>query len=155
MSGVTDIDRGWKGIQSRLRRMDGAHSKIGIQQGTTRENEGVSGTSDMVIIAAANEFGAPKRSIPARPFMRNAFDKNRQAIGRLQDKLFGAVTVGNVTPEKALSMIGEMHKGQVQKEIVDLQFPPNVPSTIKRKGSSNPLIDTGQLRQSIQHVEMM
>lgn len=155
MGKVTDIDRGWKGIQHRLRDLKGSYTKVGIQQGTIRKNEGVSGTSDMVIVAAVQEFGAPKKNIPVRPFMRNAFDKNREVLYRSKERAFSSVVVNNMDAKRALEIIGEAHKGQIQQEIVDLKFPPNAPSTIKRKKSSNPLIDTGQLRQSIHHVEVM
>ncbi len=57
--------------------------------------------------------------------------------------------------EKALGQLGAFFKGKVQKKMVDLSTPANAPSTIKAKGSSNPLIDTGFLRQSIKEkVEM-
>lgn len=40
----------------------------------------------------------------------------------------------------------------IQKEIVNGDFVPNSPETIKRKGSDKPLIDTGRMRQSINYV---
>ena len=39
----------------------------------------------------------------------------------------------------------------VQEKVLDVKQPPNAPRTIARKGSANPLIDTGHLRQSITH----
>ena len=43
-------------------------------------------------------------------------------------------------------------KMYVQKEIVDGSFEPNAESTIKKKGSDKPLIDTGTMRQSVTYV---
>jgi hypothetical protein len=40
-------------------------------------------------------------------------------------------------------------QNDVRKAIRDLDSPPNAESTIKAKGSSNPLIDTGQMINSI------
>ena len=51
--------------------------------------------------------------------------------------------------EQALGQLGEMTKGDVQTEIRSGDFAPLKPATIKRKGSSRPLIDTGQMVQSI------
>ena len=164
MNGVIDRDRGWKGLERRLKQLNSAHTKVGVQQGTLHEgNEVTSGrsggitieTSDMVVIAAVQEFGAPKRNIPVRPFMRNAFDKSREKLNRAKKRLYNSVLLDEISPKTAVTKLGEIHKGQIQREIVNLRSPPNAPSTIKRKKSSNPLIDTGQLRQSIHHVEVM
>lgn len=51
--------------------------------------------------------------------------------------------------DRALNMVGNIAVGKVQQYMTELQDPPNAPSTIKNKGSSNPLIDTGALRQSV------
>lgn len=51
--------------------------------------------------------------------------------------------------DNALNMIGLIAVGKVQQYMTELQDPPNAPSTVKKKGSSNPLIDTGALRQSV------
>ena len=40
-------------------------------------------------------------------------------------------------------------EGAMKLKFTDGTLTPNAPSTIKKKGSSRPLIDTGQLRQSI------
>ena len=51
-----------------------------------------------------------------------------------------------------MKSIGVFQKGLVQAEIVDGDFEPNAPSTIKKKGSDKPLIDTGKMRQSVNFV---
>ena len=48
-----------------------------------------------------------------------------------------------------LKKIGVYLKGVVQKEIVDGDYAPNAESTIKRKKSDRPLIDSGYMRQSV------
>ena len=79
------------------------------------------------------------------------------------DKVTGAgkVTVGihqahavycmkqGMEPARMLEQLGAMAVGEVQKYVTELDTPPNAPSTIRQKGSSNPLINTGALRQSI------
>lgn len=51
--------------------------------------------------------------------------------------------------DNALEIVGQIAVGKVQQYMTDLQSPANAPSTIAKKGSSNPLIDTGALRQSV------
>ena len=43
-------------------------------------------------------------------------------------------------------------RGLVQETIKEGEFSPNAPSTIKKKGSDKPLIDTGHMRQSVMTV---
>ena len=51
-----------------------------------------------------------------------------------------------------LQQLGEVHVGDIQQRIRDLKEPKNSDVTIARKGSSNPLIDTGRLRQSVDYI---
>ena len=88
----------------------------------------------------------------SRPFMRDSVDKHADQINAFivaQKKLFAQ---GKITAEQMLNAIGVFQKGLVQNEIVDGEFVPNAPSTIKRKGSDRPLIDTGKMRQSVNYV---
>jgi len=142
-----DIDRGWKGIKRQVKIANGSHTKVGVQQGEIRED----GTN-LVTVAAANEFGVPGH-IPARPFIRSTRDGQATGVDRKGDRGIRSIFSGNDTTKSFLGKLGEWFEAKVKKKIVDLREPPNAPSTIARKGSSNPLIDTGQLRASIRHVE--
>ena len=51
--------------------------------------------------------------------------------------------------EKSLEMVGNVAVGRVKQYMIDLKTPPNKQSTINKKGSSNPLIDTSALMQSV------
>ena len=57
-----------------------------------------------------------------------------------------------MSAEQALADLGVTVKGIVQEEIVEGDFAPNATSTIKKKGSERPLIDTGHMRQSVNYV---
>mgnify|MGYP004620081547 CR=1 FL=1 len=94
-------------------------------------------------VAFWQEFGTSK--IPMRPFFRNAIAKNTRKWG---DSVKTAL-IGTNDSEKALKMLGEIMRGDIVLSLTNLNTPPNAPSTIKQKGSSNPLIDTGLLRSSI------
>lgn len=53
MSGVLDIDLGWKNLLKELRGLSKKEIKAGIQGGKTKD-----GTADLVTVAAVQEFGA-------------------------------------------------------------------------------------------------
>jgi len=135
---------------------------IGIFADAEREDG-----APMLVIAAANEFGAkiPKHQarfggpddenpggwviIPERSYLRAWFDENVDALQATIEHLIGQVVEGKISGRVALETIGGYVATHVQAYMVDLKTPPNAPSTIRRKGSSNPLIDTGQLKDSI------
>jgi len=52
-----------------------------------------------------------------------------------------------------LRIVGAFLEGQIKQTITRgrAEWPPLSPETIKRKGSSKPLIDTGKLRNSVTH----
>ncbi len=95
-------------------------------------------------VAADNEFGVA--NAPERPFFRNANKSVEPKLIRLIKK-----RLENNEPitRNTVGLMGDVHKGEVQKSITDLKSPPNAPSTIAAKGSSNPLIDTGFMRDSV------
>lgn len=154
MSSIRDIDRGWRNFKLELGNIDKSFTKVGVQQGTIHKSKaGEVGLSDMVVIAAANEFGT--RTIPSRPFMRRAFQRNLTKLNDLIGSTYGSVITGRLSTRRGLAIIGEFMTSEIKREITILRRPPNAPATIARKGSSNPLIDTGQLRASIAHVEVI
>jgi hypothetical protein len=54
--------------------------------------------------------------------------------------------------EQGLNLAGLVLVGAIQDKIVAGPFEPLRPATIRRKGSSRPLIDTGQMRQAVSYV---
>jgi hypothetical protein len=147
-----DRDRGWRRIRRQLKLIDNSYTKVGVQQGELHKSADGE-LSDLVVIAAVNELGT--RRIPSRPFMRNAVDGNQVQLYRTQLEMYSDVVQGKKTVRTALSAIGEFMTAKVKREIKTLRTPPNAPATVKRKGSDNPLIDQGQLIQSITHVEVV
>lgn len=53
--------------------------------------------------------------------------------------------------DQILETVGVVAAGAVKVYMTELKTPPNAASTIRKKGSSNPLIDKGALRQSVTH----
>ncbi|MDR7027257.1 hypothetical protein [Rhizobium rosettiformans] len=110
--------------------------------------------SDVLERAFFNNFGTER--IPERPFMQGAMRANRSSYRSLMisgaKEIVRAAAAGE-DPKKVmrrvLRKLGVKAQGDIQEEITSLQSPPNAPSTIARKKSSNPLIETGELRASV------
>ena len=106
----------------------------------------------LVIYAASNEFGTRDGHIPERSFIRAAVDEGDAEINDHADRLWGQVTEGRLTKKLALANMGELIQRMIQRKITTLRQPINAPSTVARKKSSNPLIDTGRMRASIRWI---
>ena len=119
--------------------------RVGFQRGKSQEEDG----TDMCDVAAFNELGTDH--IPARPFIRQSVDDNESKIksflkGEVKDFAQGK------SAEQILKEIGIFQKDLMQDKITSGSFAPNAESTIKKKGSSKPLVDTGRMRQSVNYV---
>lgn len=99
-------------------------------------------------IAEIHEFGL---GVPERSWLRDWIDANTRQIADRIRREEAEVVKGKRTREQAIKRLGVWIQGEIQQRIADGIPPPNAPSTIAKKGSSKPLIDTGQLRQSITH----
>lgn len=150
-----EIDRGWQRIQRELKAAERGSVKIGIQDDAgdydIPAEEGGGTGPPLVAIAFWNEYGTSDGRIPSRPFMRKAFDEGKSKIDRTTARLLNGIYVGQFDAHLALTLLGQLHESQVRKMMTDIRTPPNAPSTIDQKKSSNPLIDTGQTRQSIRY----
>lgn len=130
--------------------------------------------ADILLIANINEFGCqikvtdkmrnylrviglPLRkdtehiNIPERSFIRGGFDSKQKDIESRAIYLLKKVLLMELDVYSYFDLLGDYIAGQLKDYMTDLNSPPNHPFTIERKGSSNPLIDTGRLRQSITH----
>jgi len=107
--------------------------------------------SDATATRALPRTKPHKIVIPERSFLRATFDQKTDNIAKTAKKLQNQVIAGKLDTKKALETLGLYIKGLIQRRISSGIPPPLKPATIKRKGSSKPLIDTGQLRASIDH----
>ena len=106
------------------------------------------GTS-LLLVAAVNNFGSLNGHVPRRPYMELGADKSHEYTAPMLPGMIRQINALQMTKPQALKILGPVAVGQHQAAIVELQAPPNATSTIERKQSSNPLIDTGLLRQSV------
>lgn len=112
------------------------------------------GAADMTVlmVATIHEFGAPAAGIPQRSFVRAYVDEHRDQIRAWQREILTPVFAGKVTATQALNRLGAKISGGIQARISAGIPPALAQETVDRKGSSTPLIDTGQLRASITWV---
>lgn len=87
--------------------------------------------------------------IPERSFLRNGHDANAEKVLRQIELLIGKVVNGTISVDELLDKYGEIMSSKIKTYMTDLSIPPNSKATVKLKGSSNPLIDTGDLKESI------
>lgn len=105
-------------------------------------------------VVQTKDGGSRVMTIPERSWLRGWVDPNSQKItafmARRCEERMQAASKGekpNFLP--AFEATGVWAVGQIQQRIAQGIDPDNADSTIDAKGSSTPLIDSGQFRQSI------
>lgn len=144
------VNGGLEALQKRLAeaRKGGARQvKVGLPKGAADYPDGTS----VIAVGATHEFGSDDGTIPERSFLRAAFRKHIKEYRKLGKSLGDRVQRGEMTQEEALEILGTRAAADVKEMIAEVSAPPNAESTVRAKGSSNPLIDTGHLRQQITH----
>ena len=130
---------GLEDLAKRLEKMEDASVKVGLP----------SGKEDASVIEYAIYNHEGTEHIPARPFITIAMHENEDVIMDGLKSIAKAALHGEQDLKTGLGKIGAFAAGKIQETIAGSLPPPNDPKTIKQKGSSTTLIDTGRLRQSI------
>lgn len=142
--GLLELTADGKKFEQELNNLLAHEVAVGFIRGTDPYKDGV----DLVDVAMFNEYGTS--TIPPRPFLEQGLETHHREVQEAIDRAFYIVDKGGEA-EKGLNIIGNVARGAVQDEIANGSFVPNAPSTIKKKGSSRPLIDTGHMRQSVKY----
>ena len=145
-SEVIDQDMGFGRIMAAIPELRGASVDVGIQEDAGVGDDGTT----VAAYAFFNEFGT--EHVPARPFMRGAADEQKGRWYSFVERNLNLVIQGKLGLTPALNMIGERAADDTRQYAVKLSVPENADSTIDQKGSSNPLVDTGRMVQSIRHA---
>lgn len=87
-------------------------------------------------------------NIPARPFLRDALKNNKKEIIKMLMNWYLPKNIGN---PKYLNDVGLIMKKMVQNSIQNGNWKPNSPRTIAIKKSSQPLIDRGIMKNSVNY----
>lgn len=87
--------------------------------------------------------------IPERSFIRTGHDENVDRVLTQTGRALGQVLAGKMSVDDLIDLYGEQMSTAIKTYMRDLSTPPLHPYTVEQKGSSNPLIDTGALVESI------
>ena len=96
-------------------------------------------------IGALQEYGNDK--IPPRPWLVPGMQSgNAEYVEEVSKVIADGGSI-----DLALNRVGNIAVGKVKEYMTELMTPRNADSTIKKKGANNPLIDTGQLKNSVHY----
>jgi hypothetical protein len=150
---VTDRDRGWEKLKRELLKAGEISGKAGIigAKAAQERKDGHGGTITNAELALVQEFGSQDGRIPERSFVRAGFDKNRAKYEGRVEKGTAAVYDGKMPVDRMVGLIAAEMAADVVALIDEGEGipPPNAPSTIARKGSSRPLVDSAQMKNAI------
>ncbi len=150
-STITIIDKGWERIQKEIRIFEKSFTKVGLLESSGIHSD--SGGLTVVMVGVFHEFGT-SRGVPERRWVRRWVEKNKKSIGNKIMMLYGLVIDGKMTAKKSLQLLGAWGEKSLKQFLRDGNITPKLkPATIRRKGSSKVLIDTGQMMNSISHEE--
>lgn len=115
--------------------------RVGFLEGSTYPD----GTP-VAMVAAINNWGAPSRGQPPRPFFSQMVADKSPEWGPATGALLIA---NNYDAAKTLAQVGEAVAGQLRQSIVDFSSVPLAPSTIARKGFDKQLVERGIMLNSV------
>ena len=117
--------------------------RMGFLEGATYPATKKGGALPVAQVAFWNEFGTVR--IPARPAFRTTIKKQSPAWG---DKLGKAIKATHYDGRKALALLGQSMRDDLENAIATWATPGNAPSTIARKGFDKPLVHTGVMQRA-------
>jgi hypothetical protein len=120
---------------------------VGIPKEESSQKDGK--TLYLADIANKNNFGSYSQNIPARPFGTTTIPRYKPQIQKIIQIQINDILEKGKDVKKGFDAIGVVCAGFMKKNLTDGEWTPNAQSTIDLKGSDQPLIDKGQMRQSI------
>ena len=112
---------------------------------------------DLAYIASIHEWGyeGENITIPQRSFLRSTFEEEKERVGKnLAIAIRKQAKENKYDPELALHKVGVWMVGKVKKKFTNNDWPALKDPTRGGKnfeGTATPLVDTGQLRASIDY----
>jgi hypothetical protein len=148
---IIQKDPGWLGRL--LKRYDSQEVlAVGYPASETGSIKYPDGTP-VVLVAAVNQYGSQSMRIPARPFMtEGATAALAGDAGKVAETLLPLLNSGKITVAQILKEMGPFAEASFKGVFTGVAWTPNSDYTIEKKGSSQPLIDTALLRNTLTHV---
>lgn len=153
-------DNGFRSMKKRLENINGTAVEVGVLKGehawlASIHEYGcdIPVTDKMRAYLASQGLHLKKTTthihIPERSFLRTGFDENKADVMKKAQVMLSDVADGKMSEEGFYKAIGLELSSKIKDYARDLDSPPNHPFTTERKGSSNPLVDTGDMIGSI------
>ena len=139
-------------LKKDLERISKSEVLVGIPASAATRKKGPINNASLMFVFSK---GSPLKKIPARPWIELAVKANKELITPHLGAAAKAVLDKNpVRAERELKLAGTVAANAAKRWATDPRngWAPNAPSTIRRKGSDRPGIDTGQLRRAITAV---
>jgi len=118
--------------------------EVGIVDGSIAYDDG----TPVADVAFWNEFGTDT-GIPARPALRTAVADSKKELRKVGRLNATKIVAGQLRFDAGMRQLARIVRDAMKLSILEWSTPPNAPSTIKRKGFDDPLIDTGLYHDSI------
>ena len=151
------VKDGVAALQNRLKELTKDKVFVGVPDGGGSRDDGKMTNAQLAYI---HEFGSPANNIPARPFLTAGIQAGKDSILVHMKKASTDILAGK-DGQASLNKAGLAGQAAVKKYIVAGEgFSPLKAQTLKRReaarksgvAGSKPLIDTGQLLNSITYV---
>ena len=139
ITGGDKMESALAAISARVR--NARQVSVGFLEGSTYPD----GTP-VPMIAAIQEFGAPNKRIPPRPFFRNMV---AEKSGEWPKAVAGLLKSNGYDAAVTLAQVGEAVKVQLERSIASFNSVPLAPSTVAAKGNAKQLVDTGVMLASV------
>ena len=138
-----------KELKKRLERISKKRVVAGFPKGKLNNphyepEDGKPGPS-IIDVAIWNNFGI---GVPRRDFMTPAANEWQKYVEQMVEASKDEIVNGNIDIDNFLNLMGQAGAEFISEAIVKLRRPPNAQSTIERKKSSNPLVDSGDLSKA-------
>jgi phage gpG-like protein len=124
--------------------------RVGVLGKDSSRDDGLNNAT----IAAIQELGSESKKIPARSFLKMPIEKTKKAINNFVGNALKATLKNGKNIKYLLNQVGLFCVAKIQEAFDSRGFgtwAPNKPQTIKRKKSSAPLIQEGELRKSVSY----
>ena len=144
----TEHNGGLKGFLERFREIGKPKVYIGVPASKNGMHEG---GINMATLLALHVLGAPSRGIPQRDPLRPPLIANAQRYSDLLALGLKNALANGTDPKLVYEKIGIVATNDVKDYFITGNFKALSEKTIKAKGSSKPLIDSGEMRNSISY----
>jgi phage gpG-like protein len=156
---VSKVKDNWPALAKAIEELAQREVLVGVPQvEAPREGDEWDGPMNNATLAYIHDNGSPAANIPARPFMAPGVEKVQDYVtARLESAGRAAMDGDQGTVEVELEKAGMKTQASIRNTINDGIEPELADSTLaarRRRGRTGtvPLVDTGQLRNSIQYV---